>query len=46
MAKTVLIADDSSSMRQLVEYTLKNAGFTVIAAVNGKDALAKSSGPP
>jgi len=44
MAKTVLIADDSASMRQLVEYTLKSAGFEVIVAVDGKDALAKSGG--
>ena len=44
MAKTALIIDDSTSMRQLVEYTLKGAGFDVIVAVNGKDALAKSAG--
>jgi len=45
MAKTVLIVDDSASMRQLVEFTLKNAGYEVIAAVNGNDALSKSNGP-
>ena len=44
MAKTILIIDDSSSMRQLVEFTLKNAGFTVIVSVNGKDALTKLGG--
>ncbi len=44
MAKRILIADDSASMRQLVEFTLKSAGFEVIVAVDGKDALNKSNG--
>ncbi|MBN2654063.1 MAG: response regulator [Nitrospirae bacterium] len=44
MPKTILIVDDSASMRQLVAFTLKDAGYDVIAAVNGKDALSKISG--
>jgi len=44
MAKKILIADDSASMRQLVEFTLTSAGFEVIVAVDGKDALSKSNG--
>jgi two-component system chemotaxis response regulator CheY len=44
MAKKVLIVDDSASMRQLVSFTLKDAGFDVIAAVDGKDAMAKVNG--
>jgi len=44
MAKKILIADDSASMRQLVEYTLTSAGFEVIVAVDGKDAVTKSNG--
>jgi len=44
MAKRILIADDSASMRQLVEYTLTSAGFEVIVALNGKDAMIKSNG--
>ena len=44
MAKTVLIVDDSASMRQLVSFSLKDAGFDVIAAVDGKDALGKING--
>lgn len=41
MAKTVLIVDDSASMRQLVTFALKGAGYDVVAAVHGKDALDK-----
>ena len=43
MAKSFLIVDDSASMRQLVSFTLKDAGFDVVAAENGKEALAKLS---
>lgn len=39
MAKTALIVDDSNSMRQMVGFTLKGAGFTVFEGVNGQDAL-------
>jgi two-component system chemotaxis response regulator CheY len=41
MSKTILTADDSTSMREMIAFTLRNAGFTVIEAVDGKDALAK-----
>jgi len=39
---TILAVDDSASMRQMVTFTLKGAGFTVIDAVDGIDALAKA----
>jgi two-component system chemotaxis response regulator CheY len=42
MAKTVLIVDDSTSIRQMVAYTLKQAGFTVVEAVNGQEGLSGS----
>ncbi|BDI30599.1 MAG: response regulator [Capsulimonas sp.] len=46
MAKTALIVDDSTSMRQMVGFTLKGAGFTVLEGGNGQEALAKLASAP
>lgn len=39
MAKTALVVDDSPSMRQLVSYTLGEAGFEVLQGGNGQEGL-------
>lgn len=43
MSKTALVVDDSPTMRQMVAFTLTNAGFTVVEAEHGKDAVRKVS---
>jgi two-component system chemotaxis response regulator CheY len=42
MAKTVLCVDDSASIRQMVGFTLKSAGYEVVEAVDGMDGLDKA----
>lgn len=39
----ILIVDDSTSMRQMVSFTLKTAGHVVVDAADGKIALDKAS---
>ena len=41
MSKHILVVDDSVSIRQMVEMTLKGAGYTVTTAQDGQDALDK-----
>jgi two-component system chemotaxis response regulator CheY len=44
MSKTALVVDDSPTMRQMVALTLTNAGFKVVEAEDGKDAINKVAG--
>jgi len=46
MAKTVLAVDDSQTMRDMVSFTLRNAGFDVKLAVDGKNAIDVLGGKP
>jgi two-component system chemotaxis response regulator CheY len=42
MAKTILAVDDSGSLRQMVAFSLKAAGYQVIEAIDGQDGLEKA----
>lgn len=42
MGKVVLTVDDSASIRQMVSFTLKSAGYEVMEAVDGEDGLGKA----
>ena len=40
--QSILAVDDSASMRQMVSFTLKGAGYNVIEAADGQEALEKA----
>lgn len=46
MSRVALVVDDSVSMRQMVAFTLKGAGFEVLEGGNGQEALGKIAQAP
>lgn len=46
MNKLIMAVDDSASIRQMVSFTLKRAGYEVIQAVDGEEALEKLEDQP
>ena len=38
MEKTILIVDDSESIREVVSFTLENEGHNILVGIDGKDA--------
>ena len=44
MGKVIMAVDDSASVRQMVNFTLQQAGYEVISASDGRDALSKLNG--
>ena len=44
MKRTALIVDDSVTIRQMVAFTLQQAGFAIVEAVDGQDALDRLDG--
>ncbi len=41
MSKTILTVDDSASVRQVVSFALRDAGYQAVEAGDGHDALTK-----
>lgn len=44
MAKVIMTVDDSTTIRQMVGFTLNQAGYDVVEAVDGQDAIDKLAG--
>ena len=45
VAKTIMTVDDSASVRQMVSFTLRTAGYEVVEAADGAQALERLRGP-
>ncbi|MCJ8321717.1 MAG: response regulator [Colwellia sp.] len=40
----ILVVDDSNSIRDMVSFTLKSAGYSTVEAKDGQDGLTKAQG--
>ena len=46
MVKKIMTVDDSASMRQMIGFTLRDAGYDIVEATDGRDALTKLNASP
>jgi two-component system chemotaxis response regulator CheY len=46
VSRTALVVDDSATMREMVSYTLKQAGFEPLTGGNGQEGLERLTGQP
>jgi len=46
MSKSILVVDDSASIRQMVTLTLSGAGYATLEAVDGEDGYSKAIANP
>jgi CheY-like chemotaxis protein len=44
--KTILIVDDESGVLEVLEFILKDLGYSVVSALNGRDALGSRNPRP
>ncbi len=44
MAKRIMVVDDSVTVLQVLKLTLENAGYNILEAADGRDALGKLVG--
>jgi two-component system chemotaxis response regulator CheY len=46
MAKKIMTVEDSTSLREMISFVIREAGYDAIEAKDGRDALAKLNGCP